>query len=450
MAKIRFRKAAIVFAGMIGAGLGFTVHASAQTNPGELQPASGVGQTLQGKQCLSLETVMTLSARRDPSVLLAQAERVAADADLAEARSLFRPQVSTFARTGVGDVGLVDSALQNQIGLRASQRVYDFGDARFARQAAQFSQTATRFTEEQAKGDAALQTGIAALNALEAKERITISQERASYFERQLRSLDELLADGGTTITERASVASRLAEARAIIVELELQREQAKQRVTIDTGLAAPMCGTDTQANYLRGALGVFPDVETAIVSAIANNPSSKALQNRVQSEEALVRRQRAQRFPIVEVVGISAFSTVGPLDDLSQQNRIGLDVSLPLYSGGAQSARLARASAQEAAASARVAENRRELELNVSAAYARIASLSELLERRNEVVEQSEIRFNAANAQFGFGAMALPELIESRIEFENAQREAVVTKFDLLRQYIELLGLTAQFELGV
>jgi len=126
---------------------------------------------------------MAQSARRDPSVLLAQAERVAADADLAEARSLYRPQVSTFARTGVGDVGLVDSALQNQIGLRASQRVYDFGDARFAREAAQFSQTATRYAEEEAKTEAALQTGIAALNALEAQERIAISQERASYFE---------------------------------------------------------------------------------------------------------------------------------------------------------------------------------------------------------------------------------------------------------------------------
>jgi len=434
VAKNSFMKAAISVAGVIGAGLGFAMPISAQTNTFELQPTTAVRQTERAAQCLSLETVMAQSARRDPSVLLAQAERVAADADLAEARSLYRPQVSTFARTGVGDVGLVDSALQNQIGLRASQRVYDFGDARFAREAAQFSQTATRYAEEEAKTEAALQTGIAALNALEAQERIAISQERASYFERQLRSLDELLADGGTTITERANVASQLAEARAIIVELQLQRDQAIQRVTIDTGLAIPMCETDAQASYLRGALGVFPDVDTAIESAIEKNPASKALQSRVRSEEALVRRQRAQRFPIVEVVGISAFSTVG----------------LPLYSGGAQSARLARASAQEAAASARVAENRRELELEVSGAFTRVSSLSELLERRNEVVEQSRIRFNAANAQFGFGAMALPELIESRIEFENAQREAVVTKFDLLRQYIELLALTAQFELGV
>jgi len=129
-----------------------------------------------------------------------------------------------------------------------------------------------------------VQTGIAALNALEAQERIAISQERASYFERQLRSLDELLADGGTTITERANVASQLAEARAIIVELQLQRDQAIQRVTIDTGLAIPMCETDAQASYLRGALGVFPDVDTAIESAIEKNPASKALQSRVRA----------------------------------------------------------------------------------------------------------------------------------------------------------------------
>lgn len=428
---------------------GLAAPAVAQRIPVELSVVSASETATQrDPQCLTLDTLMELSARRDPSVLLAQAERASADADLEEARSLFRPQVSTFARTGVGDVGLVDSALQNQIGLRASQRVFDFGDARFARQAARFSQTASRYATEEAKNEAALQTGVAALNSLEAQARIEISKERASYFERQLRSLDELLADGGTTITERASIASRLAEARAIIVELQLQQEQALQRVEIDTGLMSPVCDTRKQASYLRSALGVFPDVEAAIENAFANNPANKALQSRLRSEAALVRRQRAQRFPVIEVVAISAFSTTGPLQDLNQQNRVGLDVSLPLYSGGAQSARISRASAEEAAASARLAENQRELRLDISASYTRISSLSELLERRSDVVEQSRIRFEAANTQFDFGALALPELIEARIEFENAQRDAVVTQFDLLRQYLELLGLTAQLDL--
>lgn len=400
-------------------------------------------------QCLTLQTAMTVSARRDPSVLLAQAEQASADADLAQARSLFRPQISSFARTGAGDVGLVDSVLQNQIGLRASQRVFDFGDARFAREAARFGQDASRLETDQVKAEAALETGLVGLNALEAQAQIAISFERAAYFERQLASIDTLLADGGATRTERANIASRLAEAKSIIVELQLQQEQALQRVEIDTGLKPELCEKEVQATYLRSALGVFPDLEAAIQSASLNNPASKALANRVRSETALVRRQRAQRFPVIEVVAISAFSSVGPLQDLTQQNRLGLDVSLPLYSGGAQSAQISRARAEEAAATARVAENERDLRLDITAAYARITSLGELLERRGEVVAQSQIRFEAANTQFEFRAITLPELIEARIEYENAQREAVMTEFDLLRQYLDLLALTAQLDVG-
>ena len=401
-------------------------------------------QTAAGERdCFSLETAMALSSQRDPGVRVAQAERASADADLREAKSLYRPQVSAFARTGFGDVGLVDSTLQNQVGVRVQQRVFDFGDARFARRAARFAQEASGYVTSQARLDAAQGTGLAFLEFLENQDRLAVSRERVSYFEEQLRALDSLLAEGGATRTERANTASRLAEARAILLELEFEKDRASQRVLIDTGLSSAMCSNEEGLQFLSHSADVFPDEEAAIVSALTQNPTARALENRVREEEANEKRERAGRFPVLSVVGISAFSSTGSLQDLNQQNRVGIDVSLPLYSGNAVAAQLDRAKAQRNDAAARLAVRQRDLRLQISTAFRRIATLRELSLRRGEVAQQSWLRFEAAEQQFGFRAITLPELVEARIEYEEAQSQAIETKFDVWREYLELLALT-------
>ena len=273
-----------------GAALLWTSVAQAQGPVDLVGPPAGPSES--ALECLSIDQAMSLSAARDPNARIAEAERASADADLREARSLFRPQISAFTRAGFGDVGLVDSTLQNQVGLRASQRVFDFGDARFAKRAARFAQEASGYATAQARLDAAQGTGSAGLEALEMSERITVSQERALYFERQLASIDALLSEGGATRTERANAASRLAEANAILLELEFQRERASQRVLIDTGLATQVCSNEKQLDFLLQSVAVFPDDASAISSALAQNPTARVIENEIKSQEALVSRQ--------------------------------------------------------------------------------------------------------------------------------------------------------------
>ena len=82
--------------------------------------------------CDPLIDSMRIASETAPEVSVAQARVQRAEADLAEARSLRRPQLSTFGRSGVGDTGLTTNQNDNQVGLRLSQRVFDFGDARLA------------------------------------------------------------------------------------------------------------------------------------------------------------------------------------------------------------------------------------------------------------------------------------------------------------------------------
>jgi len=80
--------------------------------------------------CLSVGEAFSRAAVRAPEVQIASARAGEAFADVTQAKSLFRPRLSGFGRSGAGDTGIVDSGVSNQVGARASQRIFDFGSKR--------------------------------------------------------------------------------------------------------------------------------------------------------------------------------------------------------------------------------------------------------------------------------------------------------------------------------
>lgn len=395
--------------------------------------------------CLSLKTALILSAKQDPSVTIARAEETEAEADIITARSLFRPQISAFARTGTGNVGLTDSILQNQVGVRASQRIFDFGDAKFARSAARFGFKASQFDLRQTQLQAAFNTGVAYLQAARAQEQIKVTQERRDFFAQQLESVDILLRQGAATRTERANVASRLADAEASGLELQFALDSAKTQVQLDTGLLPQICDEADHSNFLNALSSSITDRDSAVTIALDKNPNVEALKNRVLGLNSERKREKSSRFPIISVTGTSAFSSAGSITDLDQQNRIGLDVSFPLYSGNALGAANQRVGAQQAAAEGRVQELERQLTEEVSIAYQRIASLGKQLISRSEVEKQSRLRFEAAQIEYGAGTRTLSEFIEVRLEYEQAAIQRINVEYAMLGEQLEFLTLTAQ-----
>lgn len=409
------------------------------------QPQQSDQTTNDDSICLSLKNALILSARQDPTVAIARAQEREAEAEIKIARSLFRPQVDAFARTGVGSVGLTDSALQNQFGARASQRIFDFGDAKLARRSARFGFRASQFDVQQVQLVAALNTGLAYLEAAQAQEQMKVTEKRRDFFAQQLKSIDILLDQGAATRTERANVASRLADAEAAGLELKFLLDSAQTQVELDTGLLPNICGSEEAVTLLNSLTGKIPNRESAVTIALAKNPNIEAVKNRTRRLEAERKRERASRFPIISVTGISALSSFGRIDQLSPQNRVGLNISVPLYSGNAQDGRNQRATAQQSASQGRVRDIERQLTEEVSIAFQRISSLGQQTVSRSEVEEQSRLRFEAAEIEYNAGTRTLSDFIEVRIEYEQAAIQKLNVEYELRRQQLNFLTLTAQ-----
>jgi len=399
--------------------------------------------THSSQSCLSFDDVLKLSAQRDPNVLISRAQQSEADADIKDAKSLFRPQISAFGRSGFGDTGVVDSSISNQIGLRASQRIFDFGDSKYARQAASAGFEASQEETRQAGLDAAQRAGFSYLELAEAQEQIQLTTHRRDYFKRQLASIDSLLTRGAATRTERAAVASQLADAEAFVLELNFRKEQALTQISIDTGTDARLCQSGAIGPDLNQRMADLSNPETAAQIALQRNPNISALEKRAESLEANRKREKRSRLPAINLVATGSYSSIGGFDQFSFRDRIGVDVSVPLYSGNAIGARNQRASARQAIAQGQLLDAERQLRKNVSIGYRRVLSLKNQLLSREDVEKQTRLQFEAAEIEQTAGTKTLRDLVEIRLEYEQAGFERIRTKYDLMRQQLQILTLT-------
>jgi len=195
-------------------------------------------------ECLSFTRALNLASVNSPTVAIAQADLDAAQADLTDAKSLRRPQVSAFTRSGFGDEGLVNTAIENQIGLRASQRIFDFGDSRLAREAAEEEIIAQENLILNAKARAMREAGIAYIDWLDASERLEATVERGTYFSEELSALQSVIESGGATISELAEISAESADAEADRFELEFEQQQALTRLEVATRIQSKPCQT--------------------------------------------------------------------------------------------------------------------------------------------------------------------------------------------------------------
>ena len=426
------------------AALCVAASAAAQQSPPLPQSAQPVPEQV-APTCLGLSTAMELAATNDPARQTSQALQRQAKADVTEAKSLFRPQVSTFARTGLGDVGLIDSAIQNQVGISASQRIIDFGDARLARQAASHSVNAAEFDTKQIEVESAAGIGVIMLDLMEAGEAIAFTENRRAYFQDQLDAIEAVLNVGGATISERAEVAAQLANARAFFLELQFRRDRAATRFLIESGSETPICEPLSVEAEFRALNTSSDSVEAFVERAVTQAPELQALRSRVQTLEANRKREARARLPVISIVGSVAYSSVGSAGNFELQERVGLDVSVPIFTGNALKARSQRAGARKAEASGRVADFRRQLEEDVRISYRRTLSLQAQLITRQDFEDRSRELFEFATIEYEAGTRTLPELIDARLEYEQAGLQRINAKFQYLREQLILATLTAE-----
>lgn len=194
------------------------------------------------------------------------------------------------------------------------------------------------------------------LEALLAEDQLRLAiAQRDAYHENQLAN-ERMFEKGAGTRTDMLETRARYELAQAQVIESENNVANRRHQLSVIIG------GDPGTLDALASGLPELPMQATLAEwerLASENNPEVRAQRHSVEYAQAEAERNRAGHYPRVDLVASHSRNTADSLFTYNQQstvNSVGVQMSLPLYSGGA-------VNAQTRQAVARLASNQAEFD---------------------------------------------------------------------------------------
>jgi outer membrane protein len=304
-----------------------------------------------------------------------------------------------------------------------------------------------------AQQDLILRTSQRYFDVLAAQDTVDAAQATLEAFSRQLEQADKRFEVGLIAITDvqeaRAAhdqaAAAVIQAKRALATAVELLRELTGE--SFDS-LAAPIDDLPLEApspadeeQWVTSAL----DQNLRVVSArlatdIAKQDVSVARSGHLPSIDIVVSRQD-QDFQGTQVGrnAVGAVTPRSPADETQKTDSIGVQVTVPIYSGGATSSRVRQRVYLHRAARERLERTNRETERAARDAYLGVLSEMSRVRASKQALESSRTALQATEAGFEVGTRTTVDVLQSRRQLFDAQTTYSRSRYDYILNVLQL-----------
>jgi len=282
--------------------------------------------------------------------------------------------------------------------------------------------------------------GTAYMQRLFAEEVVTLAQAQVDAFKGQSEAAERRFAGGEGTRTEVAEAAASLAYARAQQVEAQDQRDVAQRTLTRITGLEAPVLrglAEDTRAQPLP-----YSRANDWIEAGFAQNPNLEARRHLLESAKYEVERNRAGHYPRVDFIANAVSAESESISTLNQQVRqysAGIQVNLPIYSGGGVDAAVTQALAEVGRAEAQLEGDQRTLAVDIRRQYQATQTGQTKIEALKEAVIASTVALEGAQRGFIAGIRTTVDVLDATRRLFIARRDFVQARYEVLLARLRL-----------
>lgn len=404
--------------------------------PGHAQTAAAPSQTLRDALAAAYENNPTLTAARSG--------QRAIDENVPIARADGLPDVGV--SVGYTEGLRADSSparfagAQGQINIPIYQGGLVRNSIRSARARVESGQARLRDTE------AAVFSQVvgAYMDVLRDEAVVALNRNNVEVLSVNLQATQDRFDIGDLTRTDVAQSQSRLALARGNLEASEARLISSRESYINLVGqapgdLAAP-----------PPLPGLPADSETAVVTALAENPDLEAAQIDAQASGFDVRAARSGRLPRVSFTTNGSYSdflgsistTVPGLAARQTQTTAstGVNVTIPLFQGGQPAARVRQAQARESQALEQVIGVERSVIAQTRAAFASLRGARAVAQSSEVAVSASRLSLEGVRAENSVGSRTIldilnaeQELLNAQVQLVSARRDAYVAGFTLL-----------------
>jgi protease secretion system outer membrane protein len=293
-----------------------------------------------------------------------------------------------------------------------------------------------------------------AVRVSEAYMQALLALDQVQLVEAQLDTLDGLYRANELRFSRGEGTKTEMLEtgAKRALVQTRLydSRDAAlNRRKTLEAMLGMPV----QELQRLRAFQdhSVSSDVEAFEVwkeRAIHSNPELESLRHSATVAQAELQRMEAGHHPRVDLVmsvGRSESDTVSTFRQSSSVWAVGVQVSIPLYSGGGVSAQVRQALAMAEKASADLAARQAELEVELHRQFNILNQGPIRLRALHQSVQAQEASLEATAKSLAGGERTNADVLDARERLSQAQRDLLEARYAYL-----LAGLRIRYIAGV
>lgn len=422
---------------------------------------------------LGLVDAWRAALQHDRAYAAAAAAREAGAARGEQARALWRPQVQLQATagragsetasdgaqffapafgqsTGVHFGTSVNSGTRTQWLLQARQPLWS---GQRSAQSAQLS-LAEQGAEVQWRGEQqALKLRVAEryFELALATARLQVLQGQANAVDRAAEEARERFRLGSVPVTDTFEAAARQAALAAQVLAAQTELQVRRAALLALTGAAAGDRPVAVPARDL--VLPALAPLEQALADASLDNPALQAQALQVRLAEQAQAQQRALAAPALDLVAqagrerLSGQGDFGAAAQRASQRLVGLQLTVPLYTGGWRSARADEMAALQAQAQASAEQARIDVEQQTRATWLSLAVAESRLNALALAQRASQQRLAATELGREVGDRTTLDLLNAQQDAAQAELALAQGRMDLVLQRLRLAALSGHLD---
>lgn len=396
---------------------------------------------------------LTLAAARaralltHPRITVAELQTLAAREQAVAARANYFPWVAVNA-TAVGtgeEVSRISAGALNNpqvldragFGAVFTQLIADFG------RTAGLSRAATAEARASATNEAAVRALLLAetdgvfFDALRSKALREVA--RASLENRKL-----VLAQISALATNKLKSELDVRFSQVAVAEARLLLDQSETSLQTALVSLAGLIGApqwdELAPEEVRDLKELPPDSPPLVRLALARRPDLTAARLRVESARETARAERALDYPTVTAFGTGGITPLHDLGFQRQYSAAGVNLSLPVFTGGLYTARQKRSEALAAAADGQVRDLEIDVIRNVRVAWLEARHAQERIRTAKELVDSADEAYALAKARYDHGLSSIVELSQAQLNQTTAELTAAGARYTyaLLRDRLD------------
>ncbi len=285
--------------------------------------------------------------------------------------------------------------------------------------------------------------GTTYLQVLLSHEAVQLAKSELSSFDAQRNRAQQRIRRGEGTLTEVARAESSVDVARVRLLDAYDSLENARRALRRITGIDSVELNT-LPSDYLPAPLQPQALSEWLDLARM-RSPVLRLREQNVEAARLGIERSRAGHLPRVDfVAGVSRNrnESITSLNQTSVLKSMGIQLNVPLYSGGAVQASIKQALAEQAKAEEELRIEREGIEVEIQRQHQAVIHGTDKIAANRRVVASSETALLGATRALEAGLGTTADVLDAQARLSLAQRDLVQARYELLANRLRLMTI--------